>query len=110
MNIPNVSSTQLRRAAAIKDQIEKLERELTGILGTAAPAAATQGKPKRKMSAAARKRIAAAAHARWAKVRERKAAATPPEKGKGKMSAAAKAKLSARMKKIWARRKAAANK
>lgn len=71
----NVSATNLRRAAAIKDQIETLEAELTRLLegnsvGNHATASRSGRKTgTRKMSAAGRARIAAAAKARWAKVK-----------------------------------------
>jgi hypothetical protein len=87
----NLSADQLRRAANIKDEIESLEGELSKLLGGShvgnakttkklgRPAkggdvdrfkAARIVKPKRKgMSAAGRAKIAAAAKARWAKVK-----------------------------------------
>ena len=61
---------QLKKAAAIKERIEQLERDLTGILGIPEPM--TVGgviRRRRKMSAAARAKISAAAKARWAKVK-----------------------------------------
>jgi len=76
MNSINVSAKQLRRAAEIKDKIEALEKELSTILGNsqaAAPAApAASSSKKRTISAAGRARIAAAARARWARVRAEK--------------------------------------
>jgi hypothetical protein len=66
--IINLTSQQLRRAAKIKDQIAFLEKELARILG--APAQSNPApKKRRKMSAAGRAKIAAAARARWAKIR-----------------------------------------
>jgi hypothetical protein len=88
----NLSADQLRRAASIKDEIESLEGELSKILGgvvgsgkkrmgrppktggdvdryKAARGTESGGKKKRKMSAAGRAKIAAAAKARWAKVK-----------------------------------------
>ena len=68
--IASLSAKQLRRAADIKDKIQSLEKELEQILGssikTAAPATP---KKRRKMSAAGRARISAAAKARWAKIK-----------------------------------------
>ncbi len=94
---------QLKRAIAIKEQIEALESELGALLDTRAP----QARPgKRKVSAAGRARIAAAQRARWAKVR----AATggrKPVRRKRKFSAAARAALSASAKARWAKVKAA---
>ena len=103
-NLLSLSSTQLKRAAAIKDQIEDLNRELAGLLGS--PASATKpakGSRKGGMSPAGRARVAAAQRARWAKVK----AAKGPAKKKFTMSAAAKAKISAAAKARWAKIKAA---
>lgn len=68
-----LTSKQLRHAANIKDKIENLQSELTHLLGgstvaNGSPAKATVPR-KRKMSAAARAKISAAAKARWARVR-----------------------------------------
>jgi DNA polymerase/3'-5' exonuclease PolX len=71
--ISRISSTHLRRAAAIKERIEEMEKELTELLGI--PEAITVGgtvRRHRRMSAAARARISAAAAARWAAVRAKK--------------------------------------
>lgn len=102
MNIANLSPAQLRRAANIKEQIDKLQKELGTILSFS-PAAAPAKGPK-KMSASARARISAAAKARWAKV---KGTAKPAAEPKKKMSAAAKAKLSALARARWAKAKKA---
>jgi hypothetical protein len=95
-----LSAVQLRRAAAIKEQIDALENELGTILG----GAAGSGSGTRVMSASARARIAAAQKARWAKV-----------KGNGhgprrRMSPAARAKSAAAAKARWAKAKAAGRK
>ena len=71
--LSRVSSAHLRRAAAIKERIEEMEKELTELLGI--PEAITVGgavRRHRRMSAAARARISAAATARWAAVRAKK--------------------------------------
>jgi len=73
MNIANLTPKQLRRAAAIKEKIQSLENQLNRILGS--PAKATSSavvKPKRKMSAAARRKISLAAKARWVKIKAKK--------------------------------------
>jgi hypothetical protein len=69
-----LTSKQLRRAADLKDKIQGLQNELSRLLGgdgvgNGNPAKAATPKKKRKMSAAARAKISAAAKARWAKVR-----------------------------------------
>lgn len=71
-SIINLSAQELRRAAEIKEKIQSLEGELNRILGPFQPVSTTAAKPKRKMSAAARARIAAAQKARWAKVKASK--------------------------------------
>ena len=64
--LASLSSKQLRRAADLKDKIQSLENELGRILGASIkPVAAVAPKKKRKMSAAGRSKIAAAARARW---------------------------------------------
>jgi len=113
-SITNLSVQQLRKAAALKEKIQSLEKELSRLLGSApAPTAGAQpGRKKFKMSAAAKAKISAAAKARWARVKgtaqpAKAAAVAAPKKAKGKMSAATKAKLSAKLKAIWAKRRAA---
>jgi len=72
-SIASLSAQQLRRAADIKDKIQSLEKELEQILGSATESViAAVPKKRRKMSAAGRARIAAAAKARWAKVKAAK--------------------------------------
>ena len=115
-SITHLSVQQLRKAAALKEKIQSLERELGRLLGST-PALAANGVPRRKkfrMSAAAKAKISAAAKARWARVKgaalaAKTSAAPAARKGrrKGAMSAATKAKLSAKLKAIWARRRAA---
>jgi hypothetical protein len=69
-SIASLSAQQLRRAADIKDKIQSLEKELEQILGSSTkPVATAAPKKRRKMSAAGRARISAAAKARWAKVK-----------------------------------------
>jgi hypothetical protein len=72
-SIINLSAQQLRRAATIKEQIQSLENELGRILGSPTkPVAVAAPKKRRKMSAAGRAKISAAAKARWAKVKAAK--------------------------------------
>ena len=72
-SIASLSAQQLRRAADIKDNIQSLEKELEQILGSATESViAAVPKKRRKMSAAGRARIAAAAKARWAKIKAAK--------------------------------------
>jgi len=105
--LSSLSVQQLRKAATLKEKIQSLEKEIGRLLGSSTkPVAQVVPKKKRKMSAAGRAKISAAAKARWAKVKGEKLSVKPARKARRKMSAAAKAKLSAKMKMIWARRMA----
>jgi hypothetical protein len=94
----------------LKKEQDRLTKELHGI--TAALAAFGQayvkGTGSRKLSAAARARIAAAQRARWAKVRENAGAQNKvvPIRGKRKLSAAARRKIAAAQRARWAKIKA----
>lgn len=76
------SAAQLKRAARIAEKLEKLEKELAGILGqtrshSKADNAAQPGKARKKrrtMSPEAREKIAAAQRKRWAKSKRAKKA------------------------------------
>lgn len=106
----NISSRDLKQAISLKEQIERLQSELTGLLGgTSAPA--SRAPERRTMSAAARARIGAAQKARWAKIRggEPGAGEAAP-KGKRKVSAVDRARLSALAKARWAKVKRAGGK
>lgn len=78
----SLSSAQLRRAAALQEKIEIMQKELAQLLGDTS-ASFSAGKPvkkKRIMSAAARKKIADAQRKRWAK--QKAGASTADKKGK----------------------------
>jgi hypothetical protein len=109
MNLFDLTVNQLKRAAAIKEQIEGLNKELRGILG-APTNPRTARKKKRTMAAAAKKKIAAAQRARWTNLRRANPATPsvkPAAKAKKKtVSRATKAKLSAKLKAFWAAKKA----
>ena len=115
MNITELSTSQLNRIIAIKQQIETLESEMEAIATgspASAPVSVAAKTGKRTMSPAARARIAAAARARWAKVKAGKpaaAAASAPvsKKRDGRRSPAVRAKLAAAAKARWAKAKAA---
>ena len=72
MNPLDLTINQLKRAAAIKEQIEKLNKELRAILGASAKPGRAP-KKKRTMSASVKRKIAAAQKARWANLRRAKA-------------------------------------
>jgi hypothetical protein len=72
MNITDLTPQQLRRAAEIKEKLDSLNKEFRMALdGLSSNGAASR--KKRTMSAAARRKIAAAQRARWAKLRRAKA-------------------------------------
>ncbi|HEY4951949.1 MAG TPA: hypothetical protein VII71_01015 [Verrucomicrobiae bacterium] len=66
----NFSIAKLKRIVVLKAKIGRLQMQLEGLATSGSP---TPGKKvvqkRRKMSAAARKKISLAATARWAKVR-----------------------------------------
>src|SRR3990170_2373106 len=107
MNPLDLTINQLKRAAAIKERIEALNKELRTILGAPAKSGAAP-KKKRTMSASVKRKIAAAQKTRWANLRRAKPAtrsAKPAVKAKKKVSPATKAKLSAKLKAFWAAKK-----
>src|SRR3972149_2639673 len=109
MNLSDLTINQLKRAAAVKEQIEALNKEVRSILGVSAKSGAAP-KKRRTMSASVKRKIAAAQKTRWANLRRAKSAALPVKpaaKAKKKtVSRATKAKLSAKLKAYWAAKKA----
>jgi len=112
--LTNLSAAQLRRAAELKEQIESLQNELTGLFGgktSAAPSggSSTGGKKRGVLSPAAIERIRAAQRARWAAHRAAKGQTARKQKPAGarKMSASARARLAAIARARWAKVKAA---
>jgi len=106
-SIANLSASQLRRAASIKDEIDTLNAELNRLLATSDGRTTPAG--PRTMSVAARRKIAAAQKARWAKLRGN-ATEKPAKSPRRKMSAAARKKIAAAAKERWAKAKAAGRK
>lgn len=126
MNISELSASQLREAATLKEQMETLQQQLNSLLGmtTASPTAAAvsqKGKTKGKMSPAAKARLSAKLKAYWAKRKAAKtarvvpvakpasravAASTPAPKKKWKLSAAGLARIKAASRAYWAAKKA----
>ena len=109
MNIYDLTTNQLKRAVAIKEQIERLNKDLRALLSGPAKSRAA---PKKNlaMSASTKKKIAAAQKARWATLRRAKPATRsvkPVAQPKKKtMSPATRAKLSTKLKAYWAAKKA----
>ena len=93
MNITTITPQQLRQAADLQEKIQSLQEELGQLLGgdVSTPAQTTEApttkRKKWKMSAAGRARIAAAARARWARVKGTASSTTPAKKARRKMSA-----------------------
>ena len=86
--LTKLSVKNLKRAIAIRERIDGLQRDLDRITGAqAAPVknGAPRRRQKRRMSAAARAKISAAAKARWAK-----------RKGRGRVSTLPVAKIKGR--------------
>ena len=104
----NLTPKQLRNAANIQEKIQSLQKQLGQLLGAtveSAPGKAPSKPKKRRISAAGRKAIAAAAKARWAAIKAKKA--KPVKEAKRKLSAAGRAALSAAAKARWAKVKKA---
>ena len=77
---PNITPTQLRKAASIQEKIQSLQKKLRQILGATSESAESDAPRKRKISAAGLANIRAAQKARWAKIKGSKASS----KGKRK--------------------------
>ena len=109
MNLLDLTVSQLKRAAAIKQQIEALNKELRAILSAPAPSGAAP-KTSGAMSASVKKKIAASQKARWANLRRAKSAALSVKPAatakKNTMSPADRTKMSTKLKAYWAAKKA----
>ena len=89
----------------LKKERDRVQHQLSGLnAALAAFAGVYRGnagtKPRRKMSAKGRARIAAAQRARWAKVKGKKTTTNP---GKRTMSASARRKIAAAQRARWAK-------
>ena len=103
MNIAELTTSQLNRIIAIKEQIEELQGQLDSIAnGSDVPIPMIAPKRRRRMSRAGRARISAAVKARWANY-NRKANSKPAKKGKRRLSAAGRAAIIAGTKARWAK-------
>ncbi|HUA66549.1 MAG TPA: hypothetical protein VME24_11925 [Alphaproteobacteria bacterium] len=105
----NLSAQRLHRAAALKGKIQSLENQLSKLLSSDGAATQVAPKRRRKMSASARAKIAAAQRASWSKTKGKKSA-PKLKKARRKMSAAARAKIAAAAKARWAKARAAGKK
>jgi hypothetical protein len=121
-HMPTNLTPEITNAAIVGFEQQKLRidtkiAELRAMLpgGPAEPTAAAPGRPtrKRRVSAAARRKMALAQKARWSKVRgesEPTQAAAPPTKPKRKLSKAGRAAIVAATKARWDRVRAAKTK
>ena len=111
----DISTQDLEQAIAIRRQIDALEQRLASLIGRSrggprvqparspSTSASTAGK---RFSAATRAKLAAAARARWARVRAGKGTtASAPKKKKGGITAAGRRRLSQLMRARWAARR-----
>ncbi len=103
--ISSLTTDQLRRVLAIKEQIERLNSELALIAGGAELPSPTKAKSG-GMSAGGKARIAAAQRARWAKMKGN-ASAKATKKKDGRSSPEARAKIAAAARARWAKVRAA---
>ena len=70
----NLSVAKLKRLAALKGQIERLQSRLEALAANSSSSPGRKAvRKRRKMSAAARRKISMAAKARWAKVKAKAA-------------------------------------
>ena len=109
----DISTQDLEQAISIRRQIDALEQRLASLIGRSrgsarahparSPSAGGKGK---RFSAATRAKLAAAARARWARVRSGKGTgASAPKKKRGGITAAGRRRLSQLMKARWAARR-----
>src|SRR5437879_7667166 len=104
----DISLKSLEEAVSIRRQIGSLEKRLDAILRTS-PSSSPTRRGKRRMSAQARAKIAAAMRARWAK-RKGTAATASTRRKKGGLTPAGRRRLSQLMKARWAARRRAGKK
>ena len=105
--INTLSISDLKKAIAIREQIDALTNELNGILGgTAATAPAVRATRGYGLSAAGRAAIIAAQKARWARAKGVKQEEPKPT-GRRTLSAATRKAMARAARARWARAKAA---
>ena len=113
-NLSDLTAAQLKSIVAVKEQIEALQGQIDSIVGgrgggngeSSIPA--VEVSKKRHMSAAARAKIAAAAKARWARIKKTKPEAPKPvQKEDRRSSPAVRAKIAAAAMARWKKARAA---
>jgi len=104
----DLSLKSLEEAVSIRRQIDTLERRLAAMLGSAPAHSTTSTGGRRRISAATRAKLAAAARARWARQKAGgKVGRRTAVKKKGGLTAAGRRRLSQLMKARWAARRRA---
>jgi hypothetical protein len=98
----DISLESLEEALLIRRQIGTLKKRLASLLGTALSRSAFKAGGKR-MSAATRAKLSAAAKARWAK--PKRTGVSKAARKKGELTPAGRKRLSQLMKARWAARK-----
>lgn len=107
----DLSLESLEKAISLRKRIHKLETELNALFSTRRGQPGQRGFQRKRMSPAARAKIAAAARARWAKQKRSKPGISRTRTARKKgISAAGRRKLSQLMKARWAAKKKAAGK
>jgi hypothetical protein len=104
----DISVEALQEAVSIRRQIDTLQKRLSSILAGSRASSATARGRRHPMPAATRAKLAAAARARWARIKAR-TKATPVVK-KGGITPAGRKRLSQLMKARWAARRKGAGK
>jgi len=106
----DTSLNSLEEALSIRRKMDTLEKRLASILGTTISLGSTTSRGPQRMSAATRAKIAAAARARWARVKAGRAPTTVPGQKKSGLTPAGRKRLSQLMKARWAARRKGAPK
>jgi hypothetical protein len=111
MAIPRLTNEIIDAAiVGFEEQRRRLDAqlaELRGMRNGVSHTAPASVRPRRKMSAAGRKAIAAAQRQRWAVLKGSASPRKGPKKAKRKLSAAGRAAIVAALKKRWAAKTAA---
>ena len=105
----DLSLEQLEEAVGIRRQMATLEKRLASIFRTSSSARST-GRGRRKMLAATRAKMAAAARVRWARQKDRSGSKAMGRKKQSGLTPAGRRRLSQLMKARWAARKRAGGK
>jgi hypothetical protein len=99
----DISVEALQEAVSIRRQIDTLQKRLSSILADSRAGAATAKRGRRPMPAATRAKLAAAARARWARIKGQ--TKPKPAVKKGGITPAGRKRLSQLMKARWAARR-----